>query len=417
MSAGRERLVAALDVGSAKVACFVARVGAGASVEVLGMGHRVCHGVKAGAVIDLSEAERTIRSAVEQAERVAGETVDAVNVSVSAGALASHVVEVEVAIDGHRVEDADIARVLDEARAHIDPGERVVLHAFPVCFALDGCYGVKAPVGMYGDKLAVTMHVITAAAGPLRNLETAVQRAHLSIAKFVASPYAAGLAALVDDERELGAATIDMGGGTTQLAVFAAGALVHAAVLPLGGGHVTQDIARGLLTPVDHAERLKTLFGSAIASVTDDTETIEVIQLGESDFSDEGYNRIPRSMLTGIIQPRLEEIFELARDRLADAGFDGVAGQRVVLTGGAAQLPGARDLAQRILGKQVRIGRPRRVQGLADATAGPAFAACAGLLLYEAMAPAEAVERPRPAPVLESVGGFARVGRWLKDNF
>lgn len=420
MSASREDLIATLDVGSSKVACFIGQIDDVGTIKVLGMGVRMCRGVKSGVVVDMEETEHAIRAAVEQAERIAGETIDSVTASLSGGEPESAVFEVEVAIDGHRVDQGDIARVLEQARSSIPEGERTIVHAFPACYALDGVYGVRAPVGMYGESLAVTMHVISALPGPVRNLEAAIERAHLSVSGFVASPYAAGLAALVEDERELGAACIDLGGGTTQIGIFAAGALVHAEVVEMGGQLVTQDIARGLLTPVDCAERLKTLHGSAVASPSDDRETIEAPQLGESAAEDGGESGLPRSMLNGIIQPRLEELFEIVRDRLATAGFEtgGSGGGRVVLTGGAAQLPGIRDLAQRVLGTRVRIGRPVGFPGLAEATAGPAFSTCAGLLRYRIAAPSEARSgQRRPDRKSEPNGRLGRVGRWLKENF
>ena len=417
MTAGRDRLLAALDVGSTKVSCFVARVGDDNIVRVSGIGHRVNSGVRDGTVVDIQATETAIRAAVDQAERMAGETVEDVVVSVTSGEPRSHIVEMDVSIDGHQVEPADVELVLSQARARIDPGERVVLHAFPACFAIDGSFGVREPVGMYGDRLSVAMHVVTASPGPIRNLEACVHRAHLNVAGFVLSPYASGLSALVDDEMALGAACVDIGGGATTVSVFVQNAMIHADIVPVGGHHVTQDIARGLLTPVDHAERLKTLYGSAIQSPADDRETIDVPHVGESDVDEDGYSSIPRSMLTGIIQPRVEEIFELVRDRLSASGFSGQAGRRVVLTGGAAQLPGCRELAQRVLDKQIRIGRPRRVFGLADATAGPAFSTCAGLLLHSVAAPRELGRLEAQLGAGLPANRIARVGQWLRDNF
>lgn len=271
---------------------------------------------------------------------------------------------------------------------------------------------MREPRGLVGDRLGVEMHIVTAAPGPVRNLEACVMRGHLRVAGFVASPYAAGLSSLVEDEKDLGVILIDMGGGTTSIAAFVGGALAFTDVVPVGGNHVTNDIARGLLTPVNHAERMKTLYGSALPSTADDRETIDVPQVGESDG--DHLNRIPRSMLTGIIRPRIEETFELVRDRLVDSGFDRIAGRRLVLTGGASQLPGVRDLAARVLDKRVRVGQPLNVSGLADVTQGPAFSTCAGLLAYAVSGPIEAYARAeRPLPQ----GRLARVGRWLKENF
>src|SRR6185312_13496804 len=248
----------------------------------------------------------------------------------------------------------------------------------------------------------------------LRNLASCIGRCHLEIAALVMSPYAAGLAALVADESELGVTIIDMGGGTTTIAVFFDGNLVFSDSVPVGGGHVTNDIARGLSTPIAHAERMKTLYGSAIASPSDEREMISVPQVGEED--DGQANHVPKSLLVGIISPRLEETFELVRNRLEASGYDKVAGRRVVLTGGACQLPGTRELAGLILDKQIRIGRPLRVAGLAEATGGPAFSTCVGLLNFALS------ERPETARQARSYAGppaglLGRVGNWLKENF
>jgi cell division protein FtsA len=267
---------------------------------------------------------------------------------------------------------------------------------------------------MFGKKLGVNMHIVAAKPATLRNITAAVGRCHLEIGGLVVSPYAAGLAALVDDETDLGVTIIDMGAGTTTIGVFFDSNLIFADTIPVGGGHVTNDIARGLSTPLVHAERMKTLYGSAIASSSDERETIAVPQVGEEE--DGQVNHVPKSLLVGIIAPRLEETFELIRNRLEASGYDKVAGRRVVLTGGACQLPGARELAGLLLDKQIRVGRPLRVAGLAEATGGPAFSTCVGLLHF---ALSERAETPRQARALgASAGGiFGRVGSWLKENF
>src|ERR1700747_1625715 len=233
---------------------------------------------------------------------------------------------------------------------------------------------------MLGQRLGVNMHVVTASSASVRNHSSAIVRSHLEVDALVVSPYAAGLSCLVEDEVALGVTVIDMGGGTTTIGVFFDGNLIHADYVPVGGGHVTNDIARGLSTPLIHAERMKTLYGSAIPSAADERETISVPQVGEED--DGQANNVPKSLLVGIISPRLEETFELVRNRLEASGYDKIAGRRVVLTGGGCQLPGARELAGLILDKQIRIGRPMRVAGLAEATGGPAFSTGIGLLHF-----------------------------------
>ncbi len=267
---------------------------------------------------------------------------------------------------------------------------------------------------MFGERLGVDMHVVTAAAGAVRNLTSCVARCHLDIRALVVSPYAAGLAALVDDERDLGVTVIDMGGGTTTVAVFFDGNVVFTDSVPIGGGHVTNDIARGLSTPLVHAERMKTLYGNCIPSPADERDVINVPKVGEDDGGQ--VEAVPKSILVGVIQPRLEETFELVRARLESSGFDKIAGRRVVLTGGASQLSGVRELAGLVLDKQIRMGRPIRIGGLAEATAGPAFATAAGLLAYALEADAGPFRAERN-PQEEPNGLMGRIGHWLRENF
>ncbi|MHA1567922.1 MAG: cell division protein FtsA, partial [Alphaproteobacteria bacterium] len=275
------------------------------------------------------------------------------------------------------------------------------------------------PRGMFGERLGVEMHRVTAATGALRNLSTCVARCHLSVEANVVAPYASGLACLVADERKLGTTVIDMGGGTTSFAVFIDGHIVYSDCVPVGGQHVTNDIARGLSTPIAHAERMKTLYGSALVSASDEREVIDVPRIGESGI--DHANHVPRSLLIGIIRPRLEETLELVRDRLEAAGFDRISGRRVVLTGGASQLQGAVDLAALILDKQARIGRPVSIAGLAEATGGPAFSTAAGLLTYAVENPtgiAEGLFAPSANDNQQAPTGFiGKAGEWLRQNF
>ena len=405
-------LIAALDVGTTKTCCFIGRVIGDNKARVVGIGHQVSRGLRAGSVADMEAVENSVRAAVDAAERMAGEPIRTAFVNVSCGDPASHTVGVDIPVTGNEIDDADVRRVLEQGTTRSDSGEREVIHAIPVTYTVDGTSGIRDPRGMYGTQLGVNMHIVTAASGPVRNLHSCIKRGHLDVAGTVVSSYAAGLATLVEDEKDLGVTLIDMGGGTTSVAVFYDGSLVFADVVPLGGQHVTNDIARGLATPTGHAERMKTLYGSAIAGPSDDREMIDVPQVGESDQAEP--NHVPRSALIGIIQPRVEETLELVRDRLALSGYDRVAGRRVVLTGGASQLQGVLELSRRVLDKQVRIGKPIRIQGLAEATGGPAFATCAGLLSYGVQGLGNQLE---PGPSQSSPGCRGKFGRWLKENF
>lgn len=411
MAIPRNGLIAALDIGSTKVCCFVARADI-SGIRVLGIGLQACKGLRSGAVVDMDATETAIRAAVDIAEKMCGETVRDVFVSLSAGHPQSRLVRVDVPIGGREVAENDVRLVMAEGRRFNLTAEREVVHSIPVGYAIDDTSGIREPRGMFCERLGVDMHVVSAAAGPLRNVATCVSRAHLGLAAMVVSPFAAGLACLVDDEMDLGVTLVEMGGGITSIAVFYDGQLVHTDSVPIGGQHITQDIARGLSTPMARAERLKTFNGSAIGSHQDDHNMIEVPQVGEGE--DVLPNQVPRSHLVGIIRPRVEETLELVRDRLVASGYDKKAGRRVVLTGGASLLQGMREQAGRILDKQVRLGRPIRAMGLAETTGGPAFATCAGLLSYALRDRAEDTEiAPEPIAVERRGVGFGRMLRWL----
>ena len=409
----RGSVIAAVDIGTGKICCFIARV-AESGPQIIGIGHQVSRGVRNGVIVDLEAASAAMLTAIHAAEQMAGETISEVVVNLSGGFPPSRIVGVEVSVAGREIGDGDLRRVLDQGYHIKDSGEREVIHSIPVGFSIDGSRGIRDPRGMFGKKLGVNMHIVAARQAAIRNVTAAIGRCHLDIAGLVVSPYASGLASLVDDETELGVTLIDMGAGTTTIGVFFDRNLVFADSVPIGGGHVTNDIARGLSTPLVHAERMKTLYGSAIASAADERETITVPQVGEEEESQATH--VPKSLLVGIISPRLEETFELVRNRLEASGYDKVAGRRVVLTGGACQLPGARELAGLILDKQIRIGRPMRVAGLAEATGGPAFSTGIGLLHFAMSERAETARQARSYGE-PPAGLIGRVGHWLRENF
>ncbi len=407
----RGGFVGAVDVGTTKMCCFIAKVEDG-EPRIVGIGHQVSKGVKNGVIVDIEAASRSILNAVHAAEEMAGTTLSEIVINVSGGFGASRLVKAEMALNGREVSDQIMHRVLDQGYRIKDLPDRTLVHSIPVGFSIDGGRSVRDPRGLFGQKLAVNMNIVTAQFAAVRNLSNCIGRCHLETAAVMVSPYASGLSSLVDDESELGVTVIDMGGGTTTIGVFFDGNLVYADGVAVGGSHVTNDIARGLSTPLAHAERMKTLYGSAIASASDEREMITVPLVGEEE--DGHANHIPKSILVGIIAPRLEETFELVRDKLEASGFDKITGSRVVLTGGASQLPGTRELAGLILDKQVRIGRPFRMDGLAEATQGPAFATTAGLIHF---ALSERAELPRRGRTLtEGPNGlFGRVGNWVRE--
>ncbi|MEQ8666377.1 MAG: cell division protein FtsA [Rhodospirillales bacterium] len=406
-------LIAALDIGTTKICCLIARNGE-FGPQIVGTGHQVSAGIRNGAVVDMDALETAIRATVETAEQLAGDNIRDVIVNLSSASIRSRLIAYEVATAGHRIDEADLRRLLDPDALPAEEDGRERLAVVPVGYSIDGTRGVRDPIGMYGDRLAVNLHVISASSAVIRNVETVVERCHLNVSKVVVGPQASAMSCLVGDETKLGVTMIDIGGGATGVAVFFDGELIHTNVIPVGGAHITNDIARGLSTPLVQAERIKTLFGSAIPSSSDDRAVIEVPLIGEEGASEA--SQVPRSMLVGIIRPRVQEIMELVRDRLTEAGFDHVSGPRVVLTGGSAQLPGIADVAADILDRHVRVGRPRPMQGLAESVSGPAFSTVAGLIHYGTRRPtelaAEIVRRPDAG-----AGGIGRIGQWLKENF
>ncbi|MCW3477896.1 cell division protein FtsA [Limobrevibacterium gyesilva] len=370
-----------LDIGTTKIACVIGRVESDGSIRVIGFGWQKGRGVRGGGILDIEEAERAIRAAVGQAEEEAGTRLRAVTVNLSAGQPESRLFNVQWPVGGRAVTEQDIRRVLSEGRARAASENRSIIHALPLAFAADDAQGVIDPRGLHCETLVARLHVVDAVTTALRSLDACLARCDLEIAELVSAPMAAGMATLVEDERLLGATVLDMGGGTTGMAVFAEGQLLHTAQLPVGGAHVTNDIARVLSTPVAHAERLKTLYGSAQSSPDDEREMLPVPLVGEEEHQ---IAKVPRSMVVNIIKPRLEETFEMVKERLEGSGLARAAGHRVVLTGGASQLSGARDMAHRVLGRQVRAGRPAPLRGLPDSASGPAFATAVGLLAWTA---------------------------------
>ncbi|MEC9343379.1 MAG: cell division protein FtsA [Pseudomonadota bacterium] len=428
LSTKRPSIISVLDIGSSKICCLIARAtprlesrvlpGRTHKIEVLGFGHQRSRGIKSGVVVDLEGAEKAIRLAVDSAERMAGVTVDSLIVSISSGRLVSEAFSADISLGGHAIVDGDIARVLRVGASHALAPERSVVHSIPIGYTLDGENRVRDPRGMMGEKLGVDMHVVTAENAPLRNIELCINRAHLSVEAVVATPYASGLAGLVDDEAEMGCACIDMGGGTTTLSVFMDGRFVHCDAVAVGGQHVTMDMARGLSTRLDDAEKLKILHGSALSGGGSEDDVISVPPIGE-DERDVPYH-VSRAQLTRIIRPRVEETLELIRDRLNRSGFAGAVGKRIVLTGGASQLTGLSELARRILAKNVRLGRPMGIAGLPEASKGPAFSAGVGLLIYPQMIHLEnfASHGLIPARRMTGTGGaFTRLGQWFQESF
>ena len=426
-AAGRAPVVAALDLGHSKVACFIMKLDgvrrADRTVRVAGASHVQSRGVRGGSIINMEEAAHAIGHAVERAERAAGVPVSGVIVSTAIGQMASHRVQARVSLGSQPVGDADLARAIGMALAQVRIANRRPIHVLPVAWSVDGARGVRDPRAMRGAELGLDLLVVSMAEGVFATLSHCLERAHLDLQGVAAAPVVSSLAALEDDEMDLGCVAIDMGGGSTSAAVWGGRSLLHVESLNVGGDHVTSDIARGLSTSRAGAERLKTLHGSAMASPNEDREMVEAPLRGEE--PDAGPVVVPRAMLKTVIAPRVEETLELIRDRLKASGAGPEAGAGVVLTGGASQLNGVRELAVRVFDRPVRLGRPQRAPHLADAASGPAFCSAAGVLLRAAYGPREAVSARKlmsrqitaaDAPRVHSGGFIARAADWLREN-
>ncbi len=406
--------IAVLDIGTTKVVCLIATTSEDGAFAVTGVGHQLAKGIKSGVIVDINEASTSISAAVHAAELMAGVTIENVMVSANGTHLKSRHVAVELDVLSDGVSDQDIADIIYEGCASLTAEGTGILHCFPSHYSLDGARGLHDPRGMIGKKLGADLQIITAREQYLKNVAQCIGRAHLNISDHVVACHASALSVLEKDEMDLGVTLIDMGGGTTSFSVFVGGRNVYFDCIPIGGNHVTSDIAQGLSTSLHHAERLKTLHGSAVNSVKDSEVMIDVPQLGESDEEDEP-TTMPRAMLVGVIRPRMEEIFELIRGKLEASGVDKIAGRRCVITGGASQMIAVGDLAERMLGKQVRKGKPTPIPGLAEAVSGLAFSTVIGMLHYVR-------NRPWEEEILtaaQSRRGWLpeRIVQWVRENF
>jgi cell division protein FtsA len=421
----RQRIVTALDIGTSKVCCLIGRTsaapdwfeGSGEAVqfEILGFGHTCAEGLKAGMVTHLDSAEQCIRAAVDAAERMAGMVVEDVHVSVTAGRLKSESFSASIALQSGAVRDDDVQRLLAGGRQYATRDKRTVLHALPTGYRIDESGGISEPHGMCGERLSVDLHTVTADEVAMRNLMLCVERCHLGVAGLVAAPYASALSVVTADETKLGVACIDFGAGTTTLSVIADGYCIHADAIALGGNGITTDIARTLGAPIEHAERLKTLHGSAFATLSDEREIITYpCVTGTAQGS---LNQITKAQLACLIRPRIEETLDLMRRRLAENGFAAEVAQRLVLTGGGSQLTGITELASNMFGRPARLGRPRAMTGLPPAAAAPDFSAAIGLFPHWARGEERFGARTEQRFLRTGTGYFAKVGEWIMENF
>ncbi len=422
-------VVAVLDVGTGKVACLILRfdgperfgaddgvssMAGQSSFRVIGAATTRSRGVKFGEIEAMRETERAIRTAVQAAQKMAGARVDHCIACFSGAEPRSYGLAAEIELSDDTVREADVAQVMAECDVPPLGQGREVLHAQPVNFALDHRAGLTDPRGMIGRRLSVDMHLLTVGEGAVRNLVHCVKRCDLELAGIASSSYVAAVSAMVEDEKELGGACVDLGAGATGLSIFLKKHMIYADAVRMGGDHVTLDISKCLQVSTATAERLKTVHGGAMATGMDDRDVIEIG--GDTGDWDHDRRTVSRADIIGIMRPRIEEILEEARERLDIAGFDALPSRQIVLTGGGSQVPGLEGLASRILGQQVRLGRPMRVRGLPQAATGPAFAAAVGLCLFAAHPQDEWWDFEMPADGYPA-RSLRRAMKWFRDNW
>lgn len=422
-------VIAILDVGSSKIACLILRFdgpeqineadGVGpmagqSSFRIIGAATTRSRGVRFGEIVQMNETERAIRTAVQAAQKMARVRVDHAIACFSGAEPRSYGLAGELALQDAVVTGQDVARVLAACDVpDLGPG-RDVLHAQPVNFALDHRTGLGDPRGQIGHRLACDMHMLSVETVAIQNLLYCMNRCDLELAGIASSAYVSGIASLVEDEQELGAACVDIGGGSAGVSIFIKKHMIYADAVRMGGDHVTSDIAKGLQVPLATAERIKTKHGGVQATGMDDREMIDIG--GDSGDWEKDRRQVSRTELIGIMRPRVEEILEEVRVSLDAAGFEHLPSQQIVLTGGGSQIPGLDGLAARILGQRVRLGRPLRVQGLPQAVTGPAFSGAVGLCLFAAHPQDEWWDFDIPTERYPA-RSLKRAVRWFKDNW
>jgi len=380
-------IVVGLDIGTTKVCAVVGDVGED-GMTILGVGTVPCRGLRKGIVSNIDWTVRSIKEAIESAQTMAGVEIRTVYAGVAGSHIRSQASDGVAAIAGGEVTRADVERVLEGARAIPVDADRQILHVLPREYIVDAQDGIRDPIGMSGVRLGTKVNLVTAATTCVQNVVRCAERCGLTVADVVLEAYASAEAVLSDDEKEIGAAVIDIGGGTTDILLYIDGGIAHTSVIPVGGNNITSDIAAGLRTPMAEADRLKRLSGCALGRIVGDDEEIEVPGVG-------GHppRRAPRRVLSDIIEPRAEEIFAVIRKRIEDTGLLEQLSAGVVLTGGAVLLEGMSDFAEEILGMPVRVGYPTGVKGITQLVHGPQFATGVGLLKFGAAAMADAAAR------------------------
>ncbi len=403
------RMVVGLDIGTSKVVCIVGEVSPEGDVEIIGIGSHPSRGLKKGVVVNIESTVQSIQRSVEEAELMAGCEIR----GVYAGIAGSHIRSLNshgiVAIRDREVFLPDIDRVIDAARAVAIPADQKILHILPQEFVIDSQEGVKEPLGMSGVRLEAKVHLVTCAVNAAQNIEKCIRRCGLEVEDIVLEQVASGYAVLTEDEKDLGVCLVDIGGGTTDIAIFTDGAIKHTAVIPIAGDQVTNDIAMALRTPTPNAEEIKIKYACALASLAGENETIKVPSVGERNDRD-----LSRQTLAEVVEPRYDELFTLVQAELRRSGFEDLVAAGIVLTGGTSKMEGVVELAEEIFHMPVSIGKPQGITGLIDIVRNPIYSTAVGLLLYGSETQTESISRPQE----ESATKFTdKVKKWFMKNY
>lgn len=403
----RDELIVGLDIGTTKIAAIVGEVTED-GIDVIGVGTHASRGLRKGVVTHIDNTVASIKRAVEEAELMAGCEISSVYAGIAGGHIQGLNSQGMVAVKDGEVRSADIARVIEAAKAHPIPMDKEIIHVLPQDFVVDGQDGIKEPLGMSGVRLETRVHIVTAAVTSAQNVIKCCQRCGLHVSELVLQPLASAEAVLHEDERELGVALIDIGGGTTDITIYVDGSIVHSSVIAVGGNHISNDIAVGLRTPSAEAELIKRRWGCALTEMVGDDEEIEVPSVGGRDP-----RRISRRLLCEIIEPRVEEIFMLAEREIAKTGYADLLASGAVITGGTTILEGMPEMAEQVLDKPVRRGSPHEVGGLTDVVRNPMFATGVGLVLHGA----KQLDSQGYKPRTEHAGLGRRVKEWFTRVF
>ncbi|APR68879.1 MULTISPECIES: cell division protein FtsA [Thalassolituus] len=406
----QKRMLVGLDIGTSKIVAIVGEVDADGNIEVVGLGSSPSRGLKKGVVVNIESTVHSIRRAVEEAELMAGCTIH----SVYAGIAGSHIHSMNsngiVAVRDREVTATDIERVIDAAQAVAIPQDQSILHVLPQEYVVDNQEGIKEPVGMSGVRLEAKVHLVTGSVNAIQNIERCVQRCNLETDDIILEQLASSYAVLTDDERELGVCMVDIGGGTTDIAIFTDGSIRHTAVIPIAGDQVTNDIAMALRTPTQHAEKIKMKYACALTQLAKADETIKVPSVGERPPRD-----LSRQALAEVVEPRYDELFTLIQAELRRSGFEDLVAAGIVLTGGTAKMEGVVELAEEIFHMPVRLAKPYGVTGLSDIVNNPIYSTAVGLLLFAAKQQNNKTFTNRSDDEQKSV--FLRIKDWIKVNF